>query len=108
MRVTRMLLAALHLLTHLGLRHADYSNRAAVEVKSKLGGRMSIENKRILVTGAGSGMGQEVVRESLRQGAEHVVMIDINEQQLIDIAHDMPEASDTNISLQVLDLRNGS
>lgn len=66
---------------------------------------MQLESKRVLVTGAASGMGREVALESARQGAEHVVLIDINKAALEETAEEIHQIG-VSTSDQLLDLRD--
>lgn len=65
---------------------------------------MQLENKYVLVTGAASGMGREVAIEAARQGAAHVVLIDINKAALQVTAKEIRTLG-AGVSKQLIDLR---
>nr|WP_321452014.1 SDR family oxidoreductase [uncultured Carboxylicivirga sp.] len=61
---------------------------------------MKIQNKRIVVTGAGSGMGRELTLQLVQKGAK-VAMVDINESGLEETAK---LAGESNVSVHVTNI----
>lgn len=64
---------------------------------------MKVRGKRIIVTGAGGGIGRELVLQLLSKGA-YVAAIDINEQELQKTKE--KANNDSNLSLYVVDITN--
>jgi short-subunit dehydrogenase len=67
----------------------------------KIGDNMKVNEKRIIVTGAGGGMGREIVLQLIAKGA-YVAALDINEQEL-NITKEKANNSD-RLSLHVVDI----
>lgn len=65
----------------------------------------SFENKTVLVTGAASGIGFLMGKKALLKGAKHLVMWDINEDQLIATASTL-SSKGFSISTNVVDVSN--
>lgn len=65
---------------------------------------MRVEKKTVIVTGAGSGMGRELVLELLNRGAR-VAAVDIREDSLEE-TRSLAEANASRLSLHVLDVRD--
>ena len=65
---------------------------------------MNVEKKNILVTGAGSGIGREIVLALLKKGA-HVAAVDIHESTLKDLKESLGKKS-KNITTHVADISN--
>lgn len=68
-----------------------------------LGDRMKVKGKRIIVTGAGSGIGKAVTLELLSKGA-YVAALDINEKSLNDLKKET--SNNSRLSLYVVDIAN--
>ncbi len=65
---------------------------------------MTLTAKRVLVTGAGAGMGRAIAVEAARQGAEHVAVVDINTEAAEQTAT-LVEQSGARASALTVDLR---
>jgi NAD(P)-dependent dehydrogenase (short-subunit alcohol dehydrogenase family) len=63
-------------------------------------------DKRILITGAASGMGREIAIEAARQGAKNVGIADINLDGL-EVTADQVRAEGADASVIKVDLRSG-
>lgn len=57
---------------------------------------MSVEQKVIVVTGAGGGMGKAIIQEQLKQG-NRVVGLDLSIDALLDIAQDALQCFEVNV-----------
>lgn len=64
---------------------------------------MSMDAKRVLITGAGAGMGRAIAIEAAAQGAEHVCAVDINEESAQETA-EMIRSAGGRASVVVADL----
>lgn len=66
---------------------------------------MKVQGKVIVVTGAGAGMGREVVLEMLRRGAKAIAAVDIH-QDALDETVQLAGVNGSNISTHVVDISN--
>lgn len=66
----------------------------------------ALAHKRIVITGAGSGMGRALAIGFAAQGAEHLALIDINDAALAGVAEELA-ATASNVSTHTVDLRDG-
>lgn len=57
---------------------------------------MSVEQKVIVVTGAGGGMGKAIIQEQLKQG-NRVVGLDLSIDTLLDISQDALQCFEVNV-----------
>lgn len=68
---------------------------------------MTLTDKRIVVTGAASGMGREIAAEAAARGAAHVALLDINADALLQAADEV-SAHGAGVSTHTVDLRDSS
>lgn len=66
-----------------------------------------LAQKRIVITGAGRGMGRALAVDFARAGAEHLALIDINADALDSVAEEIGSAS-SSVSTHAIDLRDGT
>jgi len=65
--------------------------------------KMKVQGKTIVVTGAGNGMGREMVFELMKRGAS-VAAVDLNEQFLLETRQHIPESNRARFSYYVIDI----
>lgn len=52
--------------------------------------KLTFQNKKVLITGAASGIGKIMGRKALERGASHLIIWDINQESLLKVKQDSP------------------
>lgn len=68
---------------------------------------MTLTDKRIIITGAASGMGRDIAAAAAARGAAHVALLDIDADALETVAAEL-SGSGAGVSTHTVDLRDGT
>lgn len=77
----------------------DLLQRKEIVIKDK-GVKESLENKNVLVTGAGGSIGSELVRQIIKNNPTSLTLIDINENGLYDLQQELKNLNKLNVPIK--------